>query len=140
MPYVQVNWSRYVEVFYTFSDYGWDTHADNFGLLQADARAGVRELIEAGALEEVRIEGWRAPFDGVSATSPEVKLARRIQAEIKSLIERGTMTGRIGDRQHRHCPANRNHDVYGDRLCFGYFRHVKVRNSEPDRHLGPGAG
>ena len=33
MPYVQVNWSQYVEVFYPFSDYGWDTHADNFGLL-----------------------------------------------------------------------------------------------------------
>jgi ATP-dependent helicase/nuclease subunit A len=45
------------------------------------------------------IEGWRAPFDGVSATSPEVKLAKRIQAEIKSLIERGTMTGRSGDRR-----------------------------------------
>jgi hypothetical protein len=33
VPYVQVNWSQYVEVFYAFSDYGWDTHADNFGLL-----------------------------------------------------------------------------------------------------------
>ena len=33
VPYVQVNWSRYVEVYYTFSDYGWDTHADNFALL-----------------------------------------------------------------------------------------------------------
>jgi len=33
VPYVQVNWSQYVEVFYPFSDYGWDTHADNFGLL-----------------------------------------------------------------------------------------------------------
>jgi uncharacterized protein (DUF1501 family) len=33
VPYVQVNWSQYVEVFYSFSDYGWDTHADNFGLL-----------------------------------------------------------------------------------------------------------
>ncbi len=32
VPYVQVNWSQYVEVFYPFSDYGWDTHADNFGL------------------------------------------------------------------------------------------------------------
>ena len=32
------------------------------------------------------IEGWRAPFDGVSATSPEVKLARRIQMEIKALV------------------------------------------------------
>ncbi len=33
VPFVQVNWSRYVEVYYSFSDYGWDTHADNFGLL-----------------------------------------------------------------------------------------------------------
>jgi ATP-dependent helicase/nuclease subunit A len=45
------------------------------------------------------IEGWRAPFDAVSETSPEVRLARRIQAEIKSLVEGGTMTGRAGDRR-----------------------------------------
>ncbi len=45
------------------------------------------------------IEGWRAPFDGVTATSPEVKLAKRIQAEIKSLVEGGTMTGSISDRR-----------------------------------------
>jgi uncharacterized protein (DUF1501 family) len=47
VPYVQVNWSQFVEVFYPFSDYGWDMHADNFGLL-AD---------------------WHAPlFDGVFST------------------------------------------------------------------------
>jgi ATP-dependent helicase/nuclease subunit A len=45
------------------------------------------------------IEGWRAPFDAVSETSPEVRLARRIQAEIKSLVESGTMTGHVGDRR-----------------------------------------
>jgi ATP-dependent helicase/nuclease subunit A len=39
------------------------------------------------------LEGWRAPFDAVSETSPEVKLAKRIQTEIKSLIAAGTMTG-----------------------------------------------
>jgi hypothetical protein len=33
VPYVQVNWSRFVEVYYPFADYGWDTHADNFGLI-----------------------------------------------------------------------------------------------------------
>ncbi len=33
VPYVQVNWSQYVEVLFPFSDYGWDTHADNFGLM-----------------------------------------------------------------------------------------------------------
>ena len=45
------------------------------------------------------IEGWRAPFDAVSVTSPEVRLARRIQATIRSLVESGTMTGRTGDRR-----------------------------------------
>jgi ATP-dependent helicase/nuclease subunit A len=45
------------------------------------------------------IEGWRAPFDAVSVTSPEVRLARRIQAEIKSLVQSGVMTGQRGDRR-----------------------------------------
>jgi ATP-dependent helicase/nuclease subunit A len=39
------------------------------------------------------IEGWLAPFDKMSATSPEVKLSRRIQAEIERLVASGTMTG-----------------------------------------------
>src|SRR5205085_4609882 len=45
------------------------------------------------------IEGWRAPFDGVSITSPEVKLAKRIQAEIRRLVASDTMTGHTGDRR-----------------------------------------
>ena len=45
------------------------------------------------------IEGWRAPFDAVSETSPEVRLARRIQAEIKALIAAGTMTGNAANRR-----------------------------------------
>ena len=45
------------------------------------------------------IEGWRAPFDGLPVTSAEVKLAKRIQAEIGRLVAGGTMTGRIGDRR-----------------------------------------
>ena len=45
------------------------------------------------------LEGWRAPFDAVSETSPEVRLSRRIQAEIKSLVEGGTLTGRSDDRR-----------------------------------------
>lgn len=55
------------------------------------------ELAEADDRQD--IEGWRAPFDGVSATSPEVKLSRRIQAEIKSLIGSRVMTGSQGDRR-----------------------------------------
>lgn len=45
------------------------------------------------------IEGWRAPFDGVAMTSPEVKLARRVQTEIRRLIREGTMTGHDGARR-----------------------------------------
>jgi ATP-dependent helicase/nuclease subunit A len=65
-----------------------------------DAGPGLIDLWElAEADDRQDIEGWRAPFDGVSATSPEVKLARRIQAEIKSLVESGTMTGSKSDRR-----------------------------------------
>src|SRR5712664_2684229 len=64
----------------------------------ADAGPGLIELWDlAEADDRTDIEGWRAPFDGVSVTSPEVKLSRRIQAEIKRLIEGGTMTGHAGD-------------------------------------------
>ncbi|HBR46270.1 MAG TPA: double-strand break repair helicase AddA [Afipia sp.] len=45
------------------------------------------------------IEGWSAAFDHISETSPEVRLARRIQAEIKSLIAARTMTGPHGKRR-----------------------------------------
>jgi ATP-dependent helicase/nuclease subunit A len=55
------------------------------------------ELAEADDKED--IEGWRAPFDGVALTSPEVKLARRIQAEVRRLVESGTMTGSEGARR-----------------------------------------
>ena len=45
------------------------------------------------------IEGWRAPFDATSSTSPEVKLAQRVQDEIWQLIADGTQTGPIGRRR-----------------------------------------
>jgi len=65
-----------------------------------DAGPGLIELwplAEADKRDDV--EGWRAPFDGVSATSPEVKLSRRIQAEIGRLVASGTMTGHKADRR-----------------------------------------
>jgi len=49
--------------------------------------------------EKQNIEGWRAPFDGLPVTSAEVKLAKRIQAEIKRLVAGDTTTGRLGDRR-----------------------------------------
>jgi ATP-dependent helicase/nuclease subunit A len=55
------------------------------------------ELAEAD--DKQTIEGWRAPFDGVSVTSAEVKLAKRIQAGIRQMVTSGTTTGRAGDRR-----------------------------------------
>ncbi len=49
--------------------------------------------------ERPSIEGWDAPFDKRSETSPEVKLARRVQAEIKTLIAAKTETGPLGRRR-----------------------------------------
>jgi ATP-dependent helicase/nuclease subunit A len=66
----------------------------------ADAGPSLIELWELSERDEKEdIEGWRAPFDGVSVTSPEVKLAKRIQGEIKRLIDSGTLTGHRGDRR-----------------------------------------
>ena len=56
VPYVQVNWSRYVEVYYTFSDYGWDTHADNFGLL-ADWHGPLFDRVFSTLLDDLEERG-----------------------------------------------------------------------------------
>jgi ATP-dependent helicase/nuclease subunit A len=45
------------------------------------------------------IEGWQAPFDAVSETSPEARLAKRVESEIRSLIAAPTMTGAAGRRR-----------------------------------------
>ncbi|HBY27423.1 MAG TPA: double-strand break repair helicase AddA, partial [Bradyrhizobium sp.] len=65
-----------------------------------DAGPSLIELWDLAVADDRQdIEGWRAPFDGVAVTSPEVKLARRIQAEIKRLVTSGTMTGSAGGRR-----------------------------------------
>jgi hypothetical protein len=56
VPYVQVNWSQFVEVFYQFSDYGWDTHADNFGLL-ADWHGPLLDQVFATLLDDLGNRG-----------------------------------------------------------------------------------
>ena len=66
----------------------------------ADAGPGQIDLWELAETDDRQdIEGWRAPFDGVAATSPEVKLSRRIQAEIKALVGSGVTTGSKNDRR-----------------------------------------
>ena len=54
--YVQINWSQYAEVFYPFSDYGWDTHADNFQLL-ADWHGPLLDHAFSTLLDDLRERG-----------------------------------------------------------------------------------
>jgi hypothetical protein len=56
VPYVQVNWSRFVEVYYPFADYGWDTHADNFGLI-AEWHAPLLDRVFSTLLEDLEDRG-----------------------------------------------------------------------------------
>jgi len=66
----------------------------------ADAGPSLIDLWELQQADERQdLEGWQAPFDAVSATSPEVKLAQRVQAEISALIAAGTLTGPVGNRR-----------------------------------------
>ena len=56
VPYVQVNWSQYVEVLFPFSDYGWDTHADNFGLM-ADWHGPLLDQVFSVLLDDLQQRG-----------------------------------------------------------------------------------
>ena len=56
VPYVQVNWSQFVEVFYPFSDYGWDTHADNFTLM-ADWHGPLLDRVFATLVDDLYDRG-----------------------------------------------------------------------------------
>ncbi|MFO0945017.1 MAG: DUF1501 domain-containing protein [Planctomycetota bacterium] len=56
VPYVQVNWSQYVEVLFGFADYGWDTHADNFELLM-DWHGPVLDRAFAALLDDMESRG-----------------------------------------------------------------------------------
>jgi ATP-dependent helicase/nuclease subunit A len=78
-------------------------HAENAYPVHAwleDAGPSTIDLWDLAVADDKQdIEGWRAPFDGVAVTSPEVKLSKRIQAEIKALVADGTMTGHAGSRR-----------------------------------------
>ena len=53
-----------------------------------DAPPGMVEIWEPTEPDERReIEGWDAPFDQVSETSPRVKLARRIASAVRQLVD-----------------------------------------------------
>jgi ATP-dependent helicase/nuclease subunit A len=49
--------------------------------------------------EKVKLEGWDAPFDESSETSPRVRLARKIARSVKEWIRRGDLVGE-GEKRH----------------------------------------
>ena len=62
----------------------------------ADALPSVVEVWEPSKPDERKeIEGWDAPFDAVSETSPRVKLSRRIARTVRQLVDGGA--ARCGD-------------------------------------------
>jgi ATP-dependent helicase/nuclease subunit A len=81
-----------------------------FSGLSADAVKTVHEAVrgQAPGLVEIwplvepdekpQIEGWDAPFDTTSETSPRVKLARKIAGAVRTWIARGD---RVGDGDQR---------------------------------------
>jgi uncharacterized protein (DUF1501 family) len=56
VPYVQVNWSQYVEVMINNCDIGWDTHAFNFELL-ADSHGPIFDRVFATLLDDMQERG-----------------------------------------------------------------------------------
>ncbi len=66
----------------------------------ADAAPGLIELWDMEVAEQRQdIEGWDAPFDAVSETNPEVKVATRVAETISQLTSGAEMTGRAGARR-----------------------------------------
>lgn len=57
-----------------------------------DAAPGVIDLWELEKPDQTQeVEGWRAPFDAIEETSPQVKLARRIARSIAAMIQSETI-------------------------------------------------
>lgn len=56
VPFVQVNWSTYVEAITPNCDFGWDTHIWNFELLQ-DRHAPIFDRAAAALLDDLRERG-----------------------------------------------------------------------------------
>jgi uncharacterized protein len=127
--------------------------ADYFRLLQADVRASVAALIEAGALEEVRVQGWREKaYLAVGAKLPRRASGAALLSPFDNMVWRRERTERLFDARYRiglYTPADqREHGYYV--LLFLLGERIAARvDLKADRkagqllvqaaHLEPGA-
>jgi len=127
--------------------------ADYFRLLQADVRASVATLIEAGALEGVRVQGWREKaYLAVGAKLPRRASGAALLSPFDNMIWRRERTERMFDAHYRiglYTPAHqRVHGYYV--LLFLLGERIAARvDLKADRktgqllvqaaHLEPGA-
>jgi len=56
VPYIQVNWSEYVETYSPNCDFGWDTHIYNFELLQ-DRHCPILDRAYSALLDDLNQQG-----------------------------------------------------------------------------------
>jgi uncharacterized protein len=90
--------------------------ADYFRLLQADVRAAVAELIEAGVLEEVRVSGWREKaYLAIDAKLPRRATGAALLSPFDNLVWRRERTERMFEARYRiglYTPAAQRDDGY----------------------------
>src|SRR5262249_26666066 len=61
-----------------------------------EAAPGLVELWDTVRPDEKReIEAWQAPFDAMTETSPQVRLARKIAGTVKVWMKQGTRAGEV---------------------------------------------
>ena len=111
MPYVQVNWSQYVEAMTPDCDFGWDTHIYNFELLQDQHcpifdrafSALLDDLHERGLLDD-DAGGGMGEF-GRTPQDQQPRRPRPLAAVL--LLDLGRRRRAAGPRHRRQRPARR---------------------------------
>jgi uncharacterized protein len=90
--------------------------ADYFRVLQAEVRTALAELIEAGAVEEVRVEGWRdRAYLSTDAKLPRRATGAALLSPFDNMIWRRERTERMFEARYRiglYTPAAQRDEGY----------------------------